>query len=99
MPILAFRIDEMAYITDMSSIESEELDKLKGLKVLIINALRYRHHHSHQTLDEALGVIARLQPERSFLVHASHEIGMHADVERLLPPNVYMGFDGLEISW
>lgn len=99
LPILGFRIGSMAYITDMSSMEDDQLDKLKGLKVLVVNALRHKNHHSHQTLNEALDLIRNLQPERSYLIHASHELGAYVDVERCLPSNVYMGYDGMEISW
>ena len=99
MPILAYRFGNMAYITDMSQISDEEKLKLKGLKVLVVNALRHKSHHSHQSLSEALKLIEELRPERAYLVHMSHEIGLHTRVEGLLPQNVHMAYDGLEISW
>ena len=99
MPILAYRFGDMAYITDMSRMTDEEVLKLKGVKILIVNALRYKPHHSHQTLSEALSLIETLHPEQSYLIHMSHEIGRHAVVNEILPQGVQLAYDGLKISW
>lgn len=99
MLIMGFRVNEIAYITDMSAIDDKELVKLKDVKVLIVNALRITHHHSHQTLQEALNLIQKIQPEQSYIVHVSHQIGLHAEVDLQLPLNVHLGYDGMEINW
>lgn len=98
LPILAYRVGEMAYITDANHIDSGELDKLKGVKVLVINALRKTKHFSHFSLPEALDVIAKVQPERAYLTHISHEMGLHAEVEKTLPQGVFLAYDNLEVK-
>lgn len=92
--ILGFRLAKFAYITDMSSIYNKEKDKLKGVKILIINALRQTPHHSHQMLSEALEIIKEVHPEESYIVHMSHQMGLHEVVDQLLPENVHLAYDG-----
>lgn len=99
LPILAFRIGELAYVTDMSAMDAEVKHKIKGVEVLIINSLRKRPHHSHQSLDEALALIEDINPHESYLIHMSHEIGLHEEVSKGLPPHVHLAYDGMEISW
>ena len=96
--ILGYRINDFAYITDAKTIDERELEKLYGLKVLVINALRDRSHFSHFSLSEALEMIELLKPERAYLTHFNHEIGLHSEIEKRLPKNVYPCFDGLEIT-
>ena len=98
LPILGYRIDRFAYITDANYIAPSELDKLRGLKVLVINALRHEKHWSHYSLPEALAVISQLRPERAYLTHISHELGTHAHVQSTLPPNVFLAHDNLTIT-
>lgn len=98
LPIFGYRIGNMAYLTDLKYIPEEEYDKLQGLDVLIINALRIREHLSHESLSEALVNIERIAPKKAYLTHMSHHIGLHADVEKLLPENVFLPYDGLEIE-
>lgn len=98
LPILAFRVGEMAYITDANYIAPEELEKLKGVKVMVINALRREKHFSHFSLPEALEVIDKVQPERAYLTHISHEMGLHAEVEKTLPEGVFLAYDNLEVE-
>ncbi len=98
LPVLGFRIGPLAYITDANSIAPAELDKLSGLDVLVINALRREHHFSHFSLPEALDVIRAVAPQRAFLTHISHEMGRHADVSVTLPPNVQLAYDNLELT-
>lgn len=98
-PIVAYRIGDLVYITDMSTIAPDQLALLRGVRVLVINALRFNPHPSHQGVNEALQIIRHLAPEQSYLVHMSHQVGLHADVEKQLPPNVHLAYDGLEISW
>lgn len=97
LPILGYRIGSFAYITDAKTIPEEELEKLEGLDVLVINALRHREHFSHLSVGEALKIIGRIKPKEAFLTHFCHEIGLHEDFEKTLPPNVHPCFDGLRI--
>ncbi|MBR4135841.1 MAG: MBL fold metallo-hydrolase [Bacteroidales bacterium] len=98
LPILGYRIQDMAYITDGSFIAGTEMQKLKGLKLLVINALRIKEHYSHFNLQQALAIIEQLQPEQAVITHISHEMGLYEDVCQGLPPNVRLGHDGLSIE-
>ncbi|MBR5324406.1 MAG: MBL fold metallo-hydrolase [Muribaculaceae bacterium] len=98
LPILGYRIGNMAYITDMLTISEEEVEKLKSLDVLIINALRHNEHISHQRLTDALDIIHRVSPRRAYLVHMSHQMGLHDEISKQLPQNVYFAYDGLQIE-
>ncbi len=97
MPVFGFRIKDFAYITDAKTIALEEKNKLKGVKVLIVNALHKREHISHFNLEEALAFIEEIQPEQAYLTHISHYMGKHEEVEPSLPANVRIAHDGLEI--
>ncbi|GAB6011584.1 MBL fold metallo-hydrolase [Viscerimonas tarda] len=98
LPILGYRIGNTAYLTDLKYIPEEEFVKLQHLDTLIINALRIAPHHSHQNLDDALANIRRIAPQKAYLIHPSHHIGLQAEVEKLLPKNVFLAYDGLEIE-
>ncbi|MFT4779500.1 MAG: phosphoribosyl 1,2-cyclic phosphate phosphodiesterase [Flavobacteriales bacterium] len=98
LPVLAFRVDDFAYVTDANYIAPEEFEKLKGVKYLIINALRIESHMSHFNLEQALEIIALLNPQKAWLTHLSHLMGKHQDIEKLLPENVEIAFDGQEID-
>lgn len=98
LPILGYRIGGLAYITDALTIPETEYEKLKGVDVLVINALRKQPHLSHQTLNEALQVIGRVNPREAYLVHMSHHMGLTAEVEKELPPHVHFAYDGLTIE-
>ncbi len=98
LPILGFRIGPMAYITDANYIAPDELLKLEGLKLLVINALRKEKHFSHFSLPEALQVVARVKPEQTFLTHISHEMGLHSEVEKELPEGVSLAYDNQEVN-
>lgn len=98
LPILGYRIRNFAYLTDLKTIDDAQLDKLQGLDVLVISALRKTEHLSHQTLTQALAIIEKLQPKRAYLTHLSHEMGLHTSVQEELPPHVYLAYDGLELS-
>ena len=98
LPVYAYRIADLAYITDANYISPEEKEKLKGLKVLVVNALRKEKHLSHFTLSEALALIEELKPEVAYLTHFSHQLGFHKDISKELPANVFMAYDGLEIE-
>ena len=99
MPILGYRIGRMVYITDLSAISDEVVEELKGVPFLVINALRDYPHHSHQTLEEALDLADRLEAQEAYFIHMSHRIGLHADVDRQLPPHRHLAYDGLEVHF
>ncbi len=98
MPVLGFRIEDFTYITDANTIPDEEWSKLEGTKVLVLNALRKQTHISHFSLEEALEVIERIQPERAYLTHISHQMGTHEEVSATLPGHVFIAEDGLKIT-
>ncbi len=98
LPVYGFRVGGLTYITDTNSIEPRELEKIKGSRILIINALRKEKHISHFNLEEALAVIRKVKPEKAFLTHLSHSFGKHNDIEKELPKNVFVAYDGLKIS-
>lgn len=99
LPVLGFRLGEVAYITDANYIAPGELAKLQGVKLLVINALRREKHFSHFSLPEALEVIERVAPQRAYLTHISHEMGTHAETSALLPQGVELACDGLKIDF
>jgi phosphoribosyl 1,2-cyclic phosphate phosphodiesterase len=98
LPVYGFRIGDFSYITDANAIAEGELEKIKGSRVIVLNALRREPHISHFTLDQAVELLRELQPEKGFLTHISHQMGRHAEVDQLLPPNVHLAFDGLKIE-
>jgi phosphoribosyl 1,2-cyclic phosphate phosphodiesterase len=93
-----YRVDDFAYLTDVKTINETEIAKLKGLKALVINALREEPHDTHFNLQEALDFIHLVQPEKAYLTHISHKMGFYKDVQEKLPPNVFLAFDNLEIT-
>lgn len=98
LQVFGFRIDDFAYLTDIKTIEKLEIDKLKGIKVLVINCLHEFEHHSHFNLKEALDFITLVQPEKTYLTHISYTFGFHEEVQKKLPKNVFLGYDNLEIT-
>lgn len=98
LPVLGFRIDDFIYITDMKTIPEEELPKVEGARVLVVNALHHRPHHSHLNLEEALAFIERVRPERAYLTHVSHSMGLYAEVTKDLPAGVELAYDGLQLE-
>ena len=98
IPIFGYRIDDFAYLTDFKSISDEEKGKLNDLDVLVISALRIESHPTHLNLEEALDLIAELKPKKAYLTHISHKLGFHAEVEKELPKNVHLAYDGLKIN-
>ncbi len=99
LPVLGFRISNFAYITDANYIEPQELEKLKGLDILVINALRKETHVSHFNLEQALAIIAQLKPKQTYLTHISHQLGLHAVEEASLPDGVFIAYDGLSLQF
>lgn len=98
LPVFGFRIGALSYITDTNSIPDEEMTKLQGTKILVLNALRKEPHISHFNLEEALEVIGKIRPEKAYLTHISHSFGKHTDIQALLPANVFAAYDGLKIG-
>ena len=98
LPILGYRIGDFAYITDAKTISENELEKLEGVKVMVLNALREREHFAHLSLGEALEIIKKIKPERAYLTHFCHEIGLHDEFQAKLPENVYATYDGMKIK-
>lgn len=98
LQVFGYRINDFAYLTDVKTIESEEIEKLKGLKVLVINALREEQHHSHFSLQEALDFVTLIQPQKAYFTHISHLLGFHDEVQKKLPKNVFLAYDNLEIT-
>lgn len=97
LEVLGYRLGDLAYLTDVKTIPSSENKKLQNLKVLVISALRKEPHYTHLTLDEALEIIADLNPKRAYITHISHKMGFHAEIEKELPNNVFLAYDGLEV--
>jgi phosphoribosyl 1,2-cyclic phosphate phosphodiesterase len=97
LPVKAFRIREFAYVTDANFITEPARERLKGLKVLVLNALRRESHISHFTLEQAVALISELKPEKAYLTHLSHQMGTHEDLLSELPPNIEPGVDGMQL--
>jgi phosphoribosyl 1,2-cyclic phosphate phosphodiesterase len=94
LPILGYRMGPLTYITDMKTIDDGELQYIKGTEVLVVNALRQQPHHSHQTVDDAVGFARRVGAKRTLLIHSSHHIGLHDEVNASLPPDIQLAYDG-----
>jgi phosphoribosyl 1,2-cyclic phosphate phosphodiesterase len=98
LQVFGYRIGDFAYLTDVKTIEISEMNKLKNLKVLVVNALREEHHATHFNLQEALEFIDLIQPQKAYITHISHVLGFHEEVQQKLPKNVYLAYDNLEIT-
>ena len=98
LPIVGFRIKDFTYITDANYISEKELEKIKGSKIIVINALRRKKHISHFTLDEAVNILEQLQPEQAYLTHISHQLGLYDEVNKELPSFIKLAYDGLKIN-
>lgn len=98
LQVFGFRIEDMAYVTDAKYIADEELEKLKGVKVLILNALRKKEHNTHLNLEQAVDVARKVGAEQTYFTHISHHMGFHAEVEKELPDNIHLGYDNMKIE-
>lgn len=98
LQVFGYRIDDFAYLTDVKTVEESEIKKLKGLKVLVVNALREEPHNTHFNLQEALDFIALVQPQKTYITHISHILGFHEEVQKKLPENVFLAYDNLQIT-
>ncbi|MBF6608768.1 MAG: MBL fold metallo-hydrolase, partial [Flavobacterium sp.] len=98
LQVFGYRIDNFAYLTDVKTIDTSELDKLRGLDVLVINVLRDEPHISHLNLEEALTLIDGIAPKKTYFTHISHNFGFHAEVESRLPENIFLAYDNLQLN-
>jgi phosphoribosyl 1,2-cyclic phosphate phosphodiesterase len=98
LDVFGFRIGRLAYITDAKTIPENSMNELMGLDVLVLNALRVKSHVTHLNIEEAVDICGKLKPKQCFLTHISHDMGCHADVNKLLPPNIRLGYDGQTIK-
>jgi len=98
LPVLGFRIKDFTYITDAKTVSETEKQKLKGTKILVINALQTQSHISHFTLDEALLFAQEIGAEKTYLTHISHRLGRHQDISLQLPQNIELAYDGLKLE-
>jgi len=98
LPILGFRIGNLAYLTDVKTLDDKAIEQLQNLDVLILNSLRIKKHIAHLSLDEALELAARIGAKKTYFTHMSHDMGLHEDVNQLLPENIQLAYDGLIIN-
>jgi len=98
MPIYGFRIGNLAYITDAKIIPWQSKALLQNLDLLVLNALRFEPHMAHLNIEEAIALVQELKPRRCFLTHISHDTGLHADIDAILPDGIRLGYDGLRIK-
>lgn len=99
-PILGYRIGDFGFLTDLKSIAPEEIEKLRGVELLFVNALRYtKPHPTHQTIEEALKLIDKVKPQQSYLIHLSHHVPPTAELQQRLPQGVDVGYDGLTMQY
>lgn len=96
--VFGYRFKNFAYLTDVKTVAPQEVNKLKGVKVLVVNALREEPHHSHFNLEEALAFVKLINPEKAYFTHISHYLGFHDEVQKKLPKNVYLAYDNLTIT-
>ncbi|MDF4222791.1 MBL fold metallo-hydrolase [Maribacter sp. M208] len=98
LQVFGYRIGDFTYITDVKTVMPEEIEKIKGSKVIVVSALRIEPHISHFNLEEALHFIKEVNPEKAYLTHISHLLGFHDEVEKMLPNNVHLAYDNLTIT-
>lgn len=98
LPVLGFRINDFTYITDAKSVSEQEKEKIKGSKILVINALQKQHHISHFTFDEAIEFAKEIAAEKTYFTHISHRLGTHQAISAVLPSNIELAYDGLKLE-
>ena len=98
LPVLGFRINDFTYITDAKTMSPLELAKIRGSKIVVVNALQKEAHISHFTLAEAIAFAQDVDAETTYFTHISHKLGKHEEISAFLPPNIKLAFDGLEIQ-
>ena len=98
LQVYGYRFKDFAYLTDLKTIDDKEINKLKGLNILVLNCIRVEPHYSHLNLNEALKLIDLIKPKTTYLTHISYLLGFHNDVQKKLPDSVFLSYDGLEIT-
>ena len=98
LQVFGYRIQDFVYLTDVKSMDTTEIDKIKNCNVLVINCLRKENHATHFNLTEALHFISLVQPQKTYFTHISHLFGFHEEIQKMLPKNVFVAYDNLEIS-
>jgi len=98
MPVMGFRFENFSYITDANFIPDSTIDRLVGTEVLVLNALQVDPHISHFNLDGAIKMVDRIRPGKTYFTHISHKLGLHSAIEKDLPQNTLLAYDGLEVS-
>lgn len=98
LPILGYKMGDLCYLTDVKTLLPEDLEQIKGVKYLIVNALHHAQHPTHLNLEEALAFVEAVQPEKAWFTHLSHQMGLMTDIATLLPDHVAFAYDGLTIS-
>ena len=98
LPILGYRINDFTYITDAKTVSAASIEKIRGTKVLVVNALQRATHISHFNLEQAIAFAKEINAETTYFTHISHNLGLHAEVEQELPPNMKLAYDGLTIE-
>ena len=98
LQVYGFRIEDFAYITDAKTIPESTMEKLKGLKVLVLNALRKEEHNTHLNLEQAIDTVNILKPEKAYFTHISHHMGFHDEVQDELPKNIFLAYDNLKVE-
>lgn len=98
LEVFGYRIGDFSYLTDAKTVADEEVEKLKGTKVLVVNALRIEPHPTHFNLEEALEFVKKVNPEKAYFTHISHKLGFHDEVQKQLPKNVFLAYDNLKIE-
>jgi phosphoribosyl 1,2-cyclic phosphate phosphodiesterase len=98
LQVFGYRFKDFVYLTDVKRVDAREMAKMKGVKVLVVNALREEPHHSHFNLEEALAFAEEVGAEKTYLTHISHMLGFHGEVEKKLPKNVHLAYDNLKLK-
>jgi phosphoribosyl 1,2-cyclic phosphate phosphodiesterase len=99
MPVMGFRFGKFTYITDANRIDEPEKEKIRGSEVLVLNALRRQKHISHFNLEESIGIVQELKVPTAYFTHISHQLGLHEEVEKELPPGIHLAYDGLTLKF
>jgi phosphoribosyl 1,2-cyclic phosphate phosphodiesterase len=99
LPILGFRVGKVAYLTDIKTIGDRSIEKLQGLEILVMNALRINSHIAHLNLEEALEIAGKIGAHKTYFTHMSHDMGLHETVNKSLPENIKLAYDGLQIDF
>jgi phosphoribosyl 1,2-cyclic phosphate phosphodiesterase len=99
MPVYGYRFGDFTYITDANRIDEEEKQKIRGSKVMVVNALRKEKHISHYNLQEAIDLVQELEVPEAYFTHISHQLGLHNEIENSLPPGIHLAYDGLKLKF